>query len=59
MTGFGDLNLKNPSILANSVFMSIINFMLSLVEHEKSSLTSGPGVWLACVAAQADLCLAW
>ena len=43
MTGFGDLNLKSPLILAISVFMSSLNFMLSLVEHEKSFITLGPG----------------
>ena len=29
MTGFDDLNLKNPFILAILIFMSILNFMLS------------------------------
>ena len=42
MTGFGDLNLKIPSILAVSIFMSCLNFMLSWVEHEKSFITLGP-----------------
>ena len=28
MTGFGDLNLKSPLILAISVFMSSLNFKL-------------------------------
>ena len=35
MAGFIELNLKIPSILAISIFMSIFNFMLSRVEHEK------------------------
>ena len=35
MTGFGDLTLKFPLILAILVFMSHLNFMLSRVEHEK------------------------
>ena len=39
MLGFGDLNLKIPSNLAISVFMSILNFMLSCVENEKSFIT--------------------
>ena len=42
MTGFGDLNLKFPFMLAVLVFMSNSNFMLSRVEHEKSFITSGP-----------------
>ena len=29
MTGFGDLNLKFPLILAILIFMSNLNFMLS------------------------------
>ena len=43
MTGFVDLNLKFPMILAISEFMSSFNFMLSGVEHEKSFITLGPG----------------
>ena len=33
--------MKFPLILANSVFMSSLNFMLSRVEHEKYFITSG------------------
>ena len=36
MAGFSELNLKIPSIFALSIFMSIFNFMLGRVEHEKS-----------------------
>ena len=43
MTGFGDLNLKFPLIVAMSVFMSSQNFMLR-VEHENGFTTSGPGI---------------
>ena len=43
MSGFGDLNLKFPLIVAISVFMSSLNFMLSLVENERSFIISGPG----------------
>ena len=52
MTGFGDLNLKFPLILAILVLISSLNFMhssvehnfmLSSVEHEKSSITSVQG----------------
>ena len=48
MTLFVDLNMKFLLILALSVFMSILNFMLSIVElsrieHEKRSIISGPG----------------
>ena len=42
MTGFGDLNLKFPGILAISVFMNSLNFLLSTVEREKSFITSEP-----------------
>ena len=35
MVGFCDLNLKFPLILAISVLMSSLNFMLSRDEHEK------------------------
>ena len=34
MTGFGDLNLKFPLILAIVLSMITLNFMLSFVEHE-------------------------
>ena len=40
MAGSSEFNLKIPSILA---IMSILNFMLSCVEHEKSFITSAPG----------------
>ena len=43
MTDIGDLNLEIPLILAFSIFMSILNFKLSCVEHEQSFITSGPG----------------
>ena len=32
MTGFDDLNLKIPLILAILIFMSILNFMLSTAD---------------------------
>ena len=35
MTGFDDLTLKILLILAILMFMNSLNFMLSLVEHEK------------------------
>ena len=41
MIGFGDLNLKCPSILVILIFMSNLNFMLSSVEHEESLITLG------------------
>ena len=40
---FCNLKLKFPLILATSVFMSSLNFMLSPVQLEKSLITSGPG----------------
>ena len=52
MTGFCDLNLKFPMILAISVFMSISNFMLSWVEHEKTFITSEPGLLEVSLNAQ-------
>ena len=44
MTGFGDLNLKLSLILAISVLISSLNFMLSRDEHEKSFKTSDTGI---------------
>ena len=44
MNGIGNLNIKFSLILANLVFVSSLNFMLSCVEHEKSFITSGPGL---------------
>ena len=41
MTVFHDLNMKRPLIHAILIFMSSLIFMLSLVEHEKSFITSG------------------
>ena len=35
MTAFGDLNPKFSLVLAISVSMNSLNFMLSRVEHEK------------------------
>ena len=53
MTGFGDLNLKMPLILAISVLISSLNFMLSRVEHEKSFKTSD-----TCISGSVKLFLA-
>ena len=36
------INNKMPTIVGILIFMSRKNFMLSLVEHEKSLITSGP-----------------
>ena len=36
------INVKMPTIVGILTFMSRTNFMLSLVEHEKSIITSGP-----------------
>ena len=35
------INVKMPTIVGILTFMGRINFMLSLVEHEKSFITSG------------------
>ena len=37
-------NVKMPTIVGILTFMSGENFMLNLVEHEKSFITSGPGL---------------
>ena len=36
------INVKMPTIVGILTFMSMKNFMLSSVEHEKSFITSGP-----------------
>ena len=38
------INVKMPTIVGILKFVSRINFVLSWVEHEKSFITSGPGV---------------
>ena len=47
MTSFGNLILKFLLILAISVFMSSLNFMLSRVEHEKCFITWEPGFFVS------------
>ena len=42
MTVFDILNLKIPLILSISILMSKSNFILSLVEHDKSFITLEP-----------------
>ena len=37
------INVKMPTIVGILTFMSRVNFVLSLVEHEKSFITLGPG----------------
>ena len=37
------INVKMPTIVGILTFMSRKNFMLNLVEHKKSFITSGPG----------------
>ena len=44
------INVKMSTFVGILTFMSMINFMFSLVEHEKSLITSGPG------RAQSDKC---
>ena len=48
MTGFSDSNLKFQLILAISVFMSRINFMLNRVELEISFIALGAWSASAC-----------
>ena len=38
------INVKMPTIVGILTLMSMINFVLSRVEHEKSFITSGPGL---------------
>ena len=38
------INVNTPTIVVILTFMSMINFKLSSVEHEKSFITSGPDV---------------
>ena len=44
MLFFPLINVKMPRIVGILTFMSRKNFMLSCVEHEKSFITSGPGL---------------
>ena len=37
------INVKMPTIVGILTFMSLINFVLSRVEHEKKFITSRPG----------------
>ena len=54
MLFFPLINVKMPTIVGILTFMSRKKFMLSWVEHEKSFITSGPGLnfefkhWLYC-----------
>ena len=38
------INVKMPTIVGILTFMSRKNFMLNSIEHEKSFITSGPGL---------------
>ena len=42
MLFFPVLNVKMPTIVGILTFMSMKNFMLNSIEHEKSFITSGP-----------------
>ena len=46
MLFFLRVNVKMPTIVGILTLMSRKNFMLTCVEHEKSFITSGPGVFL-------------
>ena len=50
------INVKMPTIVGILTFMSRINFVLSLVEHGKSFITSGPD-W-ADAKADLSICFA-
>ena len=47
MLVFPLINVKMPTVVGILTFMSRKNFMLSLVEHENSFITSGPGSTLS------------
>ena len=52
------INVKMPTIVGILTFISMINFMLSWVEHEKSFITSGPGfVFQVCMLGDLTLLL--
>ena len=40
------INVEMPTIVGILAFMSMINFMLSIVEHEKCFITSRPSTIL-------------
>ena len=42
------INVKMPTLVGILTFMSMINFMLGSVEHEKRFITSGPDFNLRC-----------
>ena len=41
--------MKMPTIVGIFIFISIENFMLSWIEHEKSFITSGPDKGQHCL----------
>ena len=43
------INVKMPTIVGILTFMSRINFVFNLVEHEKSFITSGPDLGPNCL----------
>ena len=48
------INVKMPTVVCILTFMSMIHFMLSWVEHEKSFSTSGPGGLTLSASVSAD-----
>ena len=46
------MNLKNAEFLDIFILMSIKNFMLNSLEHEKSFITSGPDAAVTCTKQQ-------
>ena len=54
MLFFTLINVKMPTIVGILTFMSKQNFMLSWVEHEKSFITSGPGLVFCSVTLAVD-----
>ena len=40
------INVKMPTIVGISTFISIVNFVLSGIAHEKSFITSRPGCYV-------------
>ena len=55
MLFFPLINVKMPTIVGILTFIGRKNFMLSRVEHEKSFITSGPGI-LSCLYCSSYWC---
>ena len=59
MLFFSLINVKMPTIVGILTFMSRKIFMLSSVEHEKSFITSGPGIVLDTIIVSQYRAVSW